>query len=85
MYKKVQQSLNEVHYSNYIIVIKMFSPSLEEVKKLQNKNIKRIPVTYELYSDMATPIEVLRILKKSSKHCYIFEVLKIQKWGRSDF
>ena len=52
----------------------MFSPSLEEVKEIaKNKEYKRIPVAYELYSDMATPIEVLRILKEISKHCYMLE------------
>ena len=65
----------------------MFSPSLEEVKEIaKNKEYKRIPVAYELYSDMATPIEVLRILKEISKHCYMLESVEdSQKWGRYSF
>ena len=37
----------------------MYSPSLDEVKKIsENGDYKRIPVAYELFSDIATPIEV---------------------------
>lgn len=65
----------------------MFSPSLEEVKEIgKNKEYKRIPVSYELYSDIATPIEVLRILKGISKHCYMLESIEdSEKWGRYSF
>ena len=42
----------------------MFSPSLKDIKEIsKNDEYKRIPVAYELFSDIATPIEVLRILK----------------------
>ena len=65
----------------------MFSPSLEEVKKIsKNKEYKRIPISYELFSDMATPIEVLRVLKGISKHCYMLESIEdAEKWGRYSF
>lgn len=65
----------------------MFSPSLEEVKKIaENKEYKRIPISYELFSDIATPIEVLRILKNISKHVYMLESVEdSQKWGRYTF
>jgi anthranilate synthase component 1 len=65
----------------------MFSPSLDEVKKIaENKEYKRIPISYELLSDMATPIEVLRILKGVSKHCYMLESIEdSEKWGRYSF
>ncbi|MBQ8018191.1 MAG: anthranilate synthase component I [Methanobrevibacter sp.] len=65
----------------------MFSPSLDEVKKLaKNKEYKRIPISYELFSDIATPIEVLRILKGISKHTYMLESVEdSQKWGRYSF
>lgn len=65
----------------------MFSPSLEEVKNIgKNEEYKRIPISYELYSDIATPIEVLRILKSISKHCYMLESVEdSQKWGRYSF
>jgi len=69
------------------MVSRMFSPSLEEVKKIgKNKEYKRIPIAYELLSDIATPIEVLRILKGVSKHCYMLESVEdSQKWGRYSF
>ena len=65
----------------------MFSPSLEEVKNIgKNKEYKRIPISYELYSDISTPIEVLRVLKEISKHCYLLESIEdSQKWGRYSF
>ena len=65
----------------------MFSPSLDEVKEIaKNKEYKRIPVAYELFSDIATPIEVLRILKDISNHCYMLESVEdSKKWGRYSF
>ena len=65
----------------------MFSPSLEDVKEIaKNEEYKRIPISYELFSDMATPIEVLRILKGISNHCYMLESIEdSQKWGRYSF
>ncbi len=65
----------------------MFSPSIEEVKKIsQNEEYKRIPISYEMYSDIATPIEVLRILKGISKHTYMLESVEdSKKWGRYTF
>ena len=65
----------------------MFSPSIEEVKNIsKNKEFKRIPISYELFSDIATPIEVLRILKGISKHCYMLESIEdAEKWGRYSF
>ena len=65
----------------------MFSPSLEDVKKIaENKKYKRIPVSYELFSDMATPIEVLRILKGITNHCYMLESIEdAENWGRYSF
>ena len=65
----------------------MFSPNLEEVKEIaKNKEFKRIPISYELFSDMATPIEVLRILKGISRHTYMLESVEdSKKWGRYTF
>ena len=56
----------------------MFSPSLKDIKKIAKDNqYKRIPVAYELFSDIATPIEVLRILKGISNHCYMLESIEV--------
>ena len=65
----------------------MFSPSFKEVKEIaKNEEYKRIPISYELFSDIATPIEVLRILKEISKHTYMLESVEdSQKWGRYSF
>ena len=65
----------------------MFFPSLKKAKDIgKNNEYKRIPISYELFSDMTTPIEVLKILKDVSKHCYMLESIEdSQKWGRYTF
>ena len=45
-----------------------------------------VPVSCELYADMTTPIEVLRVLKKVSNHVYLLESAEADKrWGRYSF
>ena len=65
----------------------MYSPCIEEEKNIsKNKEFKRIPISYELFSDIATPIEVLRVLKGISNHCYMLESIEdAEKWGRYSF
>lgn len=65
----------------------MYYPDLEEVKKIAEQGkYDIIPVSCELYADGITPIEVLRILKSVSKHCYLLESVEdLQKWGRYTF
>ena len=65
----------------------MFSPSLDEVKEIaKDKQYKRIPISYELFSDISTPIEVLRVFKGFSKHCYLLESIEdAENWGRYSF
>lgn len=65
----------------------MFSPNFEEVKEIsKNEEYKRIPISYELFSDIATPIEALRILKGISRHTYMLESVEdSKKWGRYTF
>lgn len=62
-------------------------PSLEEVKNIAaSGDYKTVPVTCELMADIATPIEVLRVLKNVSAHCYMLEsVTESEKWGRYTF
>ncbi len=62
-------------------------PSIEEVKKIATSGeYKRIPVSIEMLSDSFTPIEVVRILKKASKQCYLLEsASQTQTWGRYSF
>ena len=65
----------------------MFYPNFSDVKEIaKNSEYKRIPIAYELFSDIATPIEVLRILKGLSKHTYMLESVEdSKKWGRYSF
>lgn len=59
--------------------------SLEEARKL-SKGFKVIPISKEILSDIRTPIEVLRILKGVSRHCYMLESMENQeRWGRYTF
>lgn len=65
----------------------MLRPTIKEAQKLvAAEKYKVIPISLELYSDVVTPIEVLRKLKNISKNCYMLEsVEKNQKWGRYTF
>lgn len=59
--------------------------SLEEAEKI-SKGFKIVPISKEIMSDIKTPIEVLRILKNVSSHCYMLESVENQeKWGRYTF
>ena len=65
----------------------MFYPNIEEVKEIaKNKSYKRIPISYEIFSDTKTSIEVLRRLRILSNHCYMLESVEDSKnWGRYSF
>ena len=62
-------------------------PGQNELEELRKQNIyKTVPVSAEILSDMKTPIEVLKILKNVSGHCYLLEsVSDNEKWGRYTF
>ncbi len=61
-------------------------PSLEEVRKISNKDFDIVPLSCEILSDFTTPLEVLKILKKKSKHAFLLEsVAGQEKWGRYTF
>lgn len=61
--------------------------TLEEVKEYsKSEQYKIIPVSIEIFSDIKTPIEVLRILKNQSSHCYLLEsAVADENWGRFTF
>lgn len=65
----------------------MARPTLEEVKTLAvTGQYKCAPVSMEILSDVKTPMEVLKILKNVSGHCYMLEsVTGNEKWGRYTF
>ncbi len=62
-------------------------PDMNEVKRLaETGNYDVVPVSTEILSDSCTPIEVLRILKNVSTHCYMLESAhQDEKWGRYTF
>lgn len=50
-------------------------PLLDEIKVLaaNDSTYRKVPVSMELFADFTTPVEVLRILKNVSRHCYMLE------------
>ena len=62
-------------------------PTLEELRQLRKDNtFRRFPVCREMYSDRYTPVEVMRILRKASRHCYLLEsASQTEQWGRYSF
>ena len=62
-------------------------PSLEEARRiLSSGNYRKLPLCEELFADVRTPIEVLRILKKVSDHVFMLESAEAQeRWGRYTF
>lgn len=58
---------------------------LEDLMEYQN-DYKLVPVAKAILSDITTPIEVLKRLKKVSRHTYILEsVMNQAYWGRYTF
>ncbi len=59
--------------------------SLKEAKQL-GSGYQIVPIYTEMLADVTTPIEVLKKLKKKSRHCYILESVEEQKhFGRYTF
>ncbi len=65
----------------------MFNMTLEEAKKIASEGAyKVIPISCEIFSDVRTPIEVLRVLKNVSSHVYMLESIEDnERWGRYTF
>ena len=58
----------------------MFFPNIEEAKEIaKDSSYKRIPISYEIFSDTKTSIEVLRRLRILSNHCYMLESVEDSK------
>ena len=63
----------------------MYSPTLEQVRAYAD-HYRTVPVSRMVYADIRTPIEVMRILKSVSRHCYMLESMEDAKqWGRYTF
>ena len=62
----------------------MFFPPIDKAKEIiDNGDYKVLPISCEILSDIKTPIEVLKILKNNSKHCFILESMEdLENWGR---
>ena len=62
-------------------------PDLQTVKQIAAGGAyKRVPVCCEILSDTYTPVEVMRILRKASRHCYLLEnASQEEAWGRYSF
>ena len=65
----------------------MIRPTLEEVKEYKSTGkYDIVPISCEILSDIKTPIELLRVLKNVSGHCYMLESISEQEqWGRYTF
>lgn len=62
-------------------------PTKSKIQELATSGqYRRIPVCRELYADRYTPVEVMRTLRKASKHCYLLEsASQTEVWGRYSF
>lgn len=59
-------------------------PTKEQVMRMTGYSV--VPVCREILSDFITPIEVLRVLRNASRHCFILESVEDrEKWGRYTF
>ncbi len=66
--------------------MKAFYPTLEDAKELAAQGYGVIPVSAEIYADGTTAVEVLRMLKRVSRHAYLLESAEADKrWGRYSF
>lgn len=60
-------------------------PSLEEAQGYA-RDYRSVPVSRTILADIRTPVEVMRALKRVSRHCFILESLEDSaRWGRYTF
>ena len=64
-----------------------FYPTLPQLQDIAaTGQYKTAPVSTEILADLRTPIEVMRILKQASGHCFLLEsVAERETWGRYTF
>lgn len=60
-------------------------PTLEEIKNYNLEEYNIIPVSQEIYSDIKTPIQVLKNLKAKSKKVFLLESVSQERWARYSF
>ncbi|MCD8023967.1 MAG: hypothetical protein LUE64_00340, partial [Candidatus Gastranaerophilales bacterium] len=62
-----------------------FKPAFEDAL-LSAKEYKSVPVVAEIFSDIKTPVQVLKILKDTGHHCFLLESAeKSRRLGRYSF
>lgn len=60
--------------------------TLEDVKAYAGSSYTVVPIGQEIFADVRTPVEVLRIVRNISSHCFILESMEDNKqWGRYTF
>jgi len=63
----------------------MIRPTLEETRKIADGH-SVIPIALEMFSDIRTPLEILKVLKANGKNAYILESVESgESWGRYTF
>ena len=63
----------------------MYQPTIKKAKEYEGE-YKIFPVYKTIYSDIITPLELLKVFKAVSRHCYLLESLEdSSKWGRYTF
>ncbi len=64
-----------------------YYPSKETIREIaQTGKYKVLPLSCELLSDFTTPIEVMKVLKNVSTHCFLLESAQAnEQWGRYTF
>ena len=56
--------------------------TLEEISKAAASGVfRKIPVSREIYSDIRTPVETLKVLQGVSSHCYMLESVEDKNSG----
>ncbi len=65
----------------------MYYPTLKEARaRAAAGPFRKIPISKEILSDFTTPIQVLRVLRNVSSHCFLLESAEdSQQWGRYTF
>ena len=62
-----------------------YYPTLEQIRAYAAE-YRSVPVSRTILSDSRTPVELLRVLKNVSRHCFILESLEdASRWGRYTF
>ena len=63
--------LESLTFKTVFLIIRgnyMYYPSLEMLEEMDLSQSDLVPIKKEIYSDMITPIELMRKLKQYSKH-----------------